>query len=48
MKWDTFGSSQKAGREAGREARKENELGAAKAPDEAMRPWKGAVGGQWC
>lgn len=40
VKWDTFGSSQMAGREA----RGEDELEAAKAPDEAVKSWKGTVG----
>lgn len=44
VKRDMFGSSQMAGRETGREARREDELEAAEAPDEAVKPWKGAVG----
>lgn len=48
MKWDTFRSSQMAGRQAGREARREDELEAAEAPDEAVKPWKGAVGRHPC
>lgn len=43
-KWDTFGSSQMAGREASRE----DELEAAKAPYEAVKPWKGTVGRHQC
>lgn len=48
VKQDTFGSSQMAGREAGTEIRREDELEAAEAPDEAMKPWKGAVGRHRC
>lgn len=44
LKWDTFGSSQMAGKEEGRE----DELEAAEAPDEAVKPWKGAVGRHRC
>ena len=44
VKRDMFGSSQMAGREA----RREDELEAAEAPDEAMKPWKGAVGRHRC
>lgn len=47
LKRDTFGSSQMAGNEEGREGR-ENELEAAEAPDEAVKPWKGAVGRHRC
>ena len=48
VKRDMFGSSQMAEREAGREARSEDELEAAEAPDEAVKPWKGAVGRHRC
>lgn len=47
LKWDTLGSSQMAGKEEGREGR-EDELEAAEAPDEAVKPWKGAVGRHRC
>lgn len=47
VKRDTFRSSQMAG-EGGRERGKEHELEAAEAPDEAVKPWKGAVGRHRC
>lgn len=46
-KRDTFGSSQMAGKEEGREGRKDD-LEAAEGPDEAVKPWKGAVGRHRC
>jgi len=44
VKRDTCRSSQMAGRKAGRE----DELEAAEGTDEAVKPWKGAVGRHRC